>query len=414
MLLQLTITFSLFLAAEYYSFLVVRSATKFLPPGARITLTGIYVFVTLATWAGLLFFRKIDWASLPTMGKNFYVAFTMGLLVGKILILIVMLGDELRRGIIWLSQWISGIVQPERKVPSTGGISRSDFLMRLAMVFGATSVGGFLYGMTNRYNYRIRRMSLRLPGLPKGFHGMKLVQISDVHAGSFDNHEAVQRGIDMIMKEKPDLIVFTGDLVNNTTDEMLPYKKQFAELHAPLGVYSILGNHDYGDYHHWPHERDKRKNLEDMVRIQEEMGWILLRNEHRILERNGDQIAILGVENWSARPHFPRHGDLENTWKEARETPFKLLLSHDPSHWEAEVLNYPDIALTLAGHTHGMQFGVDIPGFQWSPVQFVYKRWAGLYREKNQLLYVNRGFGFIGYPGRLGILPEITVMELRS
>lgn len=411
MLPKLILALVLILAAEYYSFLVIRSTTRFLPQTARTSVLILYILLTLSTWTGLLFFRQIDWSSLPPMGKNIYVAFTIGLLVGKMLILVVMIGDEIRRGISWISQWIWGITGSEPR-PPTRGLKRSSFLIQLALVIGATSVGGFLYGITNRYNYRVRRLNLSLKGLPPGFRGMKLVQVSDIHSGSFDNPEAVQKGLDMIRRENPDLIVFTGDLVNNISDEILPYKELFARLQAPLGVFSILGNHDYGDYHPWRNEEEKKKNLEKLIRIQKEMGWTLLRNEHRVIERNGDKMAILGVENWSEKPQFPRYGDLKKTWEGAKNLPFKMLLSHDPSHWGAEVLKrFPDIALTLSGHTHGMQFGVEIPGFRWSPAQLMYRRWAGLYQEGHQALYVNRGFGFLGYAGRLGIMPEITVIQ---
>lgn len=413
MLLRFLLALILVLAAEYYSLLVVRSTTRSLAPSARQILLALYWLATLSTWIGLLFFRRIDWASLPPMGKNIYVAYTIGLLVGKLLILVVMVGDELRRGLSWLAQWLSGTMGSETR-PAPGGLKRSRFLMQLALFIGITAVGGFLYGITNRYNYRLRRLTLSPKGLPKGFRGMKMVQISDIHAGSFDNREAVQRGLDMIRREKPDLIVFTGDLVNNISDEMLPYQDLFAELRAPLGVYSVLGNHDYGDYHSWENEAQKQENLEKLIRIQKEMGWTLLRNEHVVLKRKGDSIGLIGVENWSSQPQFPRYGDLKKARKGTEGLPYKILLSHDPSHWEAEVIGqYPDIGLTLAGHTHGMQFGVEIPGIRWSPAQLVYRHWAGLYEKGHQALYVNRGFGFLGYAGRLGILPEITVVEFR-
>ena len=215
------------------------------------------------------------------------------------------------------------------------------------------------------------------------------------------------------MREKPDVILFTGDLVNNTTDEMDDYVEVFNKLKAPLGVYSTLGNHDYGDYQQWESPDHKKANLEKMKEVQTALGWRLLMNEHVSLQRGDDKVALIGIENWSAKARFPKYGNLEKAHAGSDTYPFKILMSHDPSHWKAEVLEkYPDIDLMLAGHTHGMQFGVEIPGFKWSPVQYVYKEWAGLYAQANQKLYVNRGFGFIGYPGRVGILPEITVLEL--
>jgi len=215
------------------------------------------------------------------------------------------------------------------------------------------------------------------------------------------------------MDQGADLILFTGDLVNDTADEMANYMDAFGRLKAPMGVYSTLGNHDYGDYFRWPDQQSKVNNLKKLKEIHGLMGWRLLMNEHVVLEKDGGQIALLGIENWSAKGNFPKYGKMDRAYAGAEKIPFKILMSHDPSHWDGQVKTaYPDIDLMLSGHTHGMQFGVEIPGFKWSPVQFMYRQWAGLYEDKGQRLYVNRGFGFIGYPGRVGILPEITVLEL--
>jgi uncharacterized protein len=212
---------------------------------------------------------------------------------------------------------------------------------------------------------------------------------------------------------RPDLILFTGDLVNNESSEMSGFTDVFSSLKAPLGVYSVLGNHDYGDYHEWPDAESKRINLENLKQLQAEMGWRLLMNENVVLEKNNERIALIGIENWSSKARFPKYGKLPQAYEGTKDIPFKILMSHDPSHWDAEVRpSFPDIDLMLSGHTHGMQFGVEIPWLKWSPVQYVYKQWAGLYQEGRQRLYVNRGFGFIGYPGRVGILPEITMIEL--
>src|SRR6202012_3214710 len=241
----------------------------------------------------------------------------------------------------------------------------------------------------------------------------KIVQLSDIHSGSFTNRAAVNRGIDRVLAEKPDLILFTGDLVNDTAAEMTDYKEVFARLQAPMGVFSTLGNHDYGDYVWWASPELKAANLEQLKQIQRDMGWRLLVNEHLALEREGQQIALIGIENWSAKARFPKYGKMSQAYAGTEKYPFKILMSHDPSHWDAEVRpHYPDIDLTLAGHTHGMQFGVELPWLKWSPVQYIYNEWAGLYEKDRQKLYVNRGFGFIGYPGRVGVLPEITVIEL--
>jgi predicted MPP superfamily phosphohydrolase len=273
--------------------------------------------------------------------------------------------------------------------------------------------GSLLYGFGNKYRYHIKRIPLAFDNLPVSFKGLKIVQISDIHSGSFTDKKAVMHGVNMIMNEKPDLILFTGDLVNNTSEEMNDYMDVFSKLNAPMGVYSTLGNHDYGDYTHWNSREEKVANLERLKHIHSELGWRLLMNEHVALEKGEDKIALIGVENWSAKASFKKYGDLKKAYYGSAPYPFKILMSHDPSHWDAEVRrSYGDIDLMLSGHTHGMQFGIEIPGFKWSPVQYIYKQWAGLYQEGAQKLYVNRGYGFIGYPGRVGILPEITVFEL--
>jgi predicted MPP superfamily phosphohydrolase len=249
--------------------------------------------------------------------------------------------------------------------------------------------------------------------LPQAFRNLRIVQISDIHSGSFNNKKGVLRGVEKALKLKPDVILFTGDLVNNKADEMEHYMDVFNQLKAPMGVYSTLGNHDYGDYEQWGSKEEKAANLERLKQVHGELGWKLLMNEHVVFERNGDKIALLGIENWSAKARFPKYGKMNEAYAGTENIPFKILMSHDPSHWDAEVIpKYADVDLMLSGHTHGMQFGIELPWFKWSPVQYVYKQWAGLYEEGRQKLYVNRGFGFIGYPGRVGILPEITLIEL--
>lgn len=416
--LRFLIVFGLILAAEYYAFIVLRSALRTFPQGWKLGLTVLYFIATAMMWSGIIFFRQINWAGLPHYIRNVYIAFALGFTVGKLLILAVMLIDDVRRLILWLINifYTGGTAEPVVTDDTKGkGITRSIFLARLALGLGATALVGFLYGITNRYNYHVRRVRLSLPKLPASFRGLKIVQISDIHSGSFDSHDAVARGVEKIMAEKPDLILFTGDLVNNKAEEIDPYRDIFSKLSAPLGVYSTLGNHDYGDYVPWPSPAEKRANLEQLKKAHGDMGWKLMMNEHVLLERGGEKIALLGIENWSAKPQFPKHGDMSKAYTGLAEldVPVKILMSHDPSHWDAQVLTeYPDIDLTLSGHTHGMQFGVEIPGFKWSPVKYMYQNWAGLYQQNEQYLYVNRGYGFLGYPGRLGILPEITVFEL--
>lgn len=353
--------------------------------------------------------------------------------VSKFVFALFFLIDDIRRGGIWLKRRLfnkqkdAGDSLPKEatgKLPEGGallnekkrGISRSDFLAKTGIVLAAVPFTTLSWGIiSGAYDYRVRRQTLYLPNLPKAFHGMKIAQLSDIHSGSFYNQKAVTGGIEKVLGEKPDVIFFTGDLVNNLASELKDYKDIFAKLKAPLGIYSILGNHDYGEYH-FGHEPSaaKAKNLELIKNAQREMGWDLLLDENRKLRVDNEEIGIIGVENWGAGGRFPKYGDLKKALEGSEDMPVKLLLSHDPSHWRAQVLDHPDVDATFSGHTHGMQFGVRAKNFQWSPVQYIYKEWAGLYQEGQQQLYVNTGFGFLGYPGRVGILPEITVFELQS
>lgn len=265
------------------------------------------------------------------------------------------------------------------------------------------------------FNYQIRRVSLNLKNLPDSFVGTRIVQISDLHTGSFAFSSPLERVAELIKREAADIVFFTGDLVNNKAEEAMNFRDVLSKITAPKGVYSVIGNHDYGDYVQWDSPEAKAKNFSDLVNFHKEIGWNILMNENVILNSGEDKLAIIGVENWSASNRFPSKGDLKKAKQGTDSAPVKLLLSHDPSHWEAQVTKeHPDIDVTFSGHTHGFQFGVEIPGFKWSPVQYVYKQWAGLYEQGVQKLYVNRGVGFLGYLGRVGISPEITVFELKK
>jgi predicted MPP superfamily phosphohydrolase len=292
-------------------------------------------------------------------------------------------------------------------------ISRSKFLVQASVVAAAIPATSLGFGiLSGAYDYRLRRKKIPITGLPDAFHGMKIGQLSDIHSGSFFNKTAVEGGVDLLMQEKPDLFVFTGDLVNNETSEVEEYKQIFAKATAPLGAYSTLGNHDYGDYRKWSSAAAKQKNLDDLVQVHKEMGWDLLRDENRTIKVDGEELALIGVDNWGAG-RFAKYGSIAKAYEGTEDISTKILLSHDPSHWDEQIRpGYGDIDLMLAGHTHGFQFGVEIGNFRWSPSQYMYKQWADLYTEGSQHLYVNRGFGFIGYPGRVGILPEVTILEL--
>lgn len=271
-----------------------------------------------------------------------------------------------------------------------------------------------LYGITRgRHHYKVHRITLYFDDLPDAFDGFRMTQLSDIHAGSFSDKKGVQKGIDLVNAQNSDLILFTGDLVNNQAAEMDPWIPVFAELKAAYGKYSVLGNHDYGDYMQWENPAMKSANLDRLKEIHREIGFQLLLNESKKIEKDGAVMELIGVENWG-KGGFHKYGDLDKAIAEVPADAFKVLMSHDPSHWEAVILRYPQpIHLTLSGHTHGMQFGFEVFGIKWSPIKYMYKQWAGLYYRSNQYLYVNRGFGFLGLKGRVGIWPEITVITLK-
>lgn len=401
------------LLVDLYAFQAFKTVSHNSSPRAKSIIAWSYwilsgmIVITFLTLA----LSRSDF--MPRFVRNTMFAIIIGFFLAKLTMVFFVLIDDVRRFFQWI---VLKIMYSSKNVDTrdTEGISRSVFLNWLGLAAGTTLFGSLLYGFSNKYRYHINRVRLAFDNLPAGFKGLKIVQISDIHSGSFTNARAVELGVEKILKEQADVILFTGDLVNDMAIEMDQYHHIFSRLKAPMGVYSTLGNHDYGDYIRWPQNGvDKKQNLENLKNVHASMGWRLLMNEHVALEKNGDKIALLGIENWSAKGRFPKHGRLDLAHNGTHEYPFKILMSHDPSHWEAQVQSqYPDIDLTLSGHTHGMQFGVEVPGFKWSPVQYMYKHWAGLYENENQKLYVNRGFGFIGYPGRVGILPEITVIEL--
>lgn len=399
------------LVIDWYVFQAVKHVSQSASPRARMIIYGSYWFLTMAAVAVFLFGSVLQVESWPKTIRIYVFATLIGVFIAKFIAGSIFLVDDLRR----LVHWGGGklyyrFVQNEEFSSST--ITRSMFMSWLGLGVGSTLFGTLLWGFGNKYRYKLNKVSLQFDDLPESFRGLRIVHISDIHSGSFTDKKAVERGVDLIMHARPDLILFTGDLVNDRATEMDEFKDLFARLNAPMGVFSTLGNHDYGDYAQWPNGEAKRKNLEDLKKVHADMGWRLLMNEHVVFNKDDQRMALLGIENWSAKANFARYGSLPDAYKGSENVPFKILMSHDPSHWDAEVKNYKDIHLTLSGHTHGMQFGVEVPWFRWSPVQYVYRQWAGLYENGQQKLYVNRGFGFIGYPGRVGILPEITLIEL--
>ncbi len=404
--------FILIVGIEFYFLQAVKTFVQdFSQTSKQVVLYTAYFFMALSLAVGLvsLFYPPPQWNVFFRFFSGAMLVIVLCKLVGSSFLMV----DDLIRFFRWLFSLFRG--SAPQVVEGQAGISRLKFFSQLAVTFTVIPAVGLIYGIVRgAYKYRVHQVKVPSPKIPAGFDGFKIVQLSDIHTGSFSDTKALNRAFDLVMAEKPDLILFTGDLVNNHSDETNGFVETFQRLKAPFGVYSVLGNHDYGDYVEWENAEQKRANLERLKRIQAECGWRILMNEHVALEKNGDTIALLGIENWGGNMRFPKYGKMSEAHKDTATFPFRILMSHDPSHWEQEVQpNYPDVDLTLSGHTHGMQMGIEIPGFKWSPSQYFYKQWAGLYKSGEQFLYVNRGLGFLGYPGRLGIWPEITVMELQ-
>lgn len=364
------------------------------------------------------------------IGYYFYMSGTpvsgnlRSVIMGTVFVLFVprllALGVFVLDDVIRLFKYLFSLINPADSVGIESlGISRSKFLQITGLSVFGVFLSAFTYGVfKGGYNYKVVRHKLKLPNLPSQFEGLKIVQISDLHVGSFFSTKPLEEAISIINEQQADLIFFTGDLVNDISEEAVPYIETLQKMKADLGIYSVLGNHDYGDYFYDKNDPDvdvKKKHNKDLMKsIHKQSGFNLLLDESVQMEKDGEEISIIGIENWGAKARFPKYGKLAKAVSGTEKSKVKLLLSHDPSHWDAEVRKeYKDIDVTFSGHTHGMQFGIEIPGFiKWSPVKYIYKQWAGLYEKAGQQLYVNRGLGFIGYPGRVGISPEISVFEL--
>jgi uncharacterized protein len=414
---------------DSYVFLAVKMVSQNAQPKTKTIIYAIYWGISILAIISFLLFAFTQQEFLGKKVRTYMLATVIGLFIAKFVAIVFFVIDDLRRLIQWVASKLFS-ANTEMAQMNDGGISRSVFLSWLGLAAGTTIFGSLLYGFSNKYNYTVKRIKPIFDNVPLAFKGLKIVHISDIHSGSFMNKKAVEKGVQKILDEKPDVIFFTGDLVNDLATEMNDYMDVFSKLKAPMGVYSTFGNHDYGDYVQWPDRTDEfrekqkaagkhllsplqQKNLDDLANVHASLGWRLLMDENIILKKGDAEIAVIGVQNISGKARFYSYGNLAKAYAGAEKYPFKILLSHDPSHWDAEVKpNYKDIDLMLSGHTHGMQFGIEIPGFKWSPVQYVYKQWAGLYEDAKQKLYINQGFGFLGYPGRVGVLPEITVIEL--
>ncbi|MBC7653918.1 MAG: metallophosphoesterase [Oligoflexus sp.] len=407
-IIPLLIISVLLLLIDFYSYKAIVHIyprwTKTRKKVFQIIWWGYTVVLLIGVFATILFNLNLG------IKTVFLVAFFITF-VSKIFFMPFLFIDDIRRLFILLKNKISG---KKETVNSENSIPRSEFLVKAGLVVAAIPLFSLSYGITCSYDYRIRKQQIYFKNLPSEFDGIIVGQISDIHSGSFYNKKAVLGGIEMLLGQNPDVIFFTGDLVNGVASEMRDYQDLFSKVKAPLGVYSTLGNHDYGMYEKWPNESARLKNIEDVKKTHKLMGWDLLMNENRRIKIDGAEIGILGIENWGTG-RFPKLGKMEEAVKNTDDLPIKLLLSHDPSHWRAEVLpKYSNIDMSFAGHTHGAQFGIESEYLKWSPVQYIYDEWDGLYKEGHQQLYVNVGYGFIGYPGRVGILPEITIFELKK
>ena len=389
-----------------YAFQALRTVTK------NNWMYAFYVLLSVGVLGNFLFhWAQPDSGHVLTGAKSYAFGFLLAVISAKLVLVIVLFGEDLVR-------LIAGVLKSLWGSSAKGFhlASRRDFISKVALGIAAIPFASLLYGMyRGKYNFQVLRYELAFEDLPEAFDGYQLTQISDVHSGSFDNHEKINYAVNLINEQQSDAIFFTGDLVNNRADEMKTWKDLFGTLQAKDGVYSILGNHDYGDYADWESDADKQQNLQDLKDTQQKMGWNLLLNEHRFIEKNGERIAVVGVENWGAGG-FVKHGDADKAAAGLGSNDFKIMLSHDPSYWQEKLKNDPKkYQLTLSGHTHGMQFGIEIPGWiKWSPVKYRYKNWAGIYQEFDNYINVNRGFGYLGYPGRVGIWPEITVIKLKK
>lgn len=410
-IISMLIFMSLYFALEYYVFTGMKSLFK-TPP--RVFKWSYWLLVIIPIlW--MFFGRALvnDQLSFMKGLSNFMGGLFVTLMITKLVFAIFLGVEDLYRIFRYGTESIMAATNKTKDAASFEG--RRKFVAQIALGFAALPFFSFLYGITRgKYAYTVHHQIVKSPDLPKAFHGFKVLQISDIHSGSFDSLEAVTRGVEMIQAQKADIILFTGDLVNQDADEIKPFISLFEKLNAPYGKFAVLGNHDYGYY------RDRKNNpkaIENMQKLEEHhksMGFRLLNNESLALDKDGEYIRLAGVENWGKGP-FPKEADLDKTFEDSQDNEFTLLMSHDPSHWTAHVLDFPKkIHLTLSGHTHGMQAGIEIPGFKWSPIKYRYPEWAGIYEQDEQQLYVNRGFGFLGFAGRVGILPEITVLELQQ
>jgi len=368
----------------------------------------VSLVVTILFFGGLSSFRT---ANGMRPFHEWMLSLFLAFLITKLFFgLVLLIGDIVRL----FYGLVDHFIRPADRAGEPFFPGRRKFVSEVAVLVAAVPLTAFMYAiLKGKYDYRVHKVTLHFDDLPDAFDGFTITQLSDIHSGSFDHRQAVQRGVDLAKAQQSDLFVFTGDLVNNAAWEIEPYLDMFSTLKAPYGQFSILGNHDYGDYIQWDSEQQKDENLQQLKAHHQTLGYRLLLDEHVVLEKAGQKIALVGVQNWGKG--FIQIGDLDKALRGVDKDAFKICLSHDPTHWEEKIRYHPTpVQLTLSGHTHGAQFGVETAGWRWSPVQYRYLDWAGLANERDRYLYVNRGFGFLAFSGRLGIWPEITVITLKK
>jgi predicted MPP superfamily phosphohydrolase len=393
---------------DFYIYQVVRGLLQGTTATTKLTINVVYWSLCITSLCSFLLFPFIT----NPYFRQYIFSISIGWVMAQVFMVLFFLIDDIRRGTFWTVGQIASSTGA-KFMNTENGIPRSAFLSWLGIGASSTLFFSLLYGFGNKYNYKLVKKKVVIKGLPSAFIGFKIVHISDIHSGSLKDQEAVKKGIELIQQQNADMVLFTGDLVNDRATEMTDWMEVFNKIKAPHGVFSILGNHDYGDYVSWDSPEAKSKNLQDLMQVHNNLGWRLLMNENVRIVKEGAYVQLVGIENWGAKARFPKYGKLDIAMEGVHNEDPIILMSHDPSHWDAQVINdYPQIDLMLSGHTHGMQFGLENPYFKWSPVQWVYKQWAGIYKNGGQQLYVNRGFGFLGYPGRVGIMPEVTLIEL--
>lgn len=405
------LTLLFFIAIDVYAYVALRKIIQRRKFGKLFNI--LYLLAVVIAYIGLYFlFSNFKYKPLNAkLIPNLFIGFFFSFFVFKLVLIVFFIIEDIVRILTFIYLSLKNLFSKKSKRISIPG--RRNFIRQTGLAVASVPFASMLYGITKgKYDFKVNKVSLDFKNLPKAFHGFRIVQISDIHSGSFDSRNAILKGIDLINQQNADLVLFTGDLVNNDSREIEPYIDDFKKLKSKNGVFSVLGNHDYGDYKKWSSEEEKEENLKLLFKYQKKMNFQLLNNQNVVISKQGEKIGIVGVENWG-NPPFPQKGDLDMAIQGLEDIPFKILLSHDPTHWNKKVIPHQTkFDLTLSGHTHGMQFGIEIAGFKWSPIKYIYPEWADLYKKAGQYLYVNRGFGFLGFPGRAGIRPEITVIEL--